>query len=112
MTLTDVLDFGSKERVLPLGLYVYVKYESSITCHSKAMANVKVFAKKETDRWTNRQAKNYVPAIYGSGGIKRMEFIIGKRGNMYQNNFDLHSEYFIIDVWLFSGSSIEGTLIL
>jgi hypothetical protein len=32
-----------------------MKYESPITCHSKDMAYVKVFADKETDRQTDRQ---------------------------------------------------------
>ena len=38
--------------ILKKGLYpkdIYVKYESSITYHSKAVANVKVFADKQTD---------------------------------------------------------------
>ena len=34
------------------------------------MANVKVFADKQTDRRTNRQAKNYMSPIYRCGGIK------------------------------------------
>jgi hypothetical protein len=45
-----------------------MKYESPITCHSKDMANVKVFADRQTDRQTNRQpdgqAKNYMPPIF------------------------------------------------
>ena len=32
-----------------------MKYESSITYHSKTMANVKVFANKQTNKWTNGQ---------------------------------------------------------
>jgi hypothetical protein len=43
-----------------------MKYESPITCHSKDMANVKVFA----DRQTDGQAKNYMPPIFRYGGIK------------------------------------------
>jgi hypothetical protein len=43
-----------------------MKYESSITYHSKDMANVKVFA----DRQTDRQTKNYMPPIFRYGGIK------------------------------------------
>ena len=49
LTLTDDLHFGTKERVLPQGIYM-CKCESSITYHSKATANVKVFADKQTDR--------------------------------------------------------------
>jgi hypothetical protein len=38
-----------------------MKYESPITCHSKDMANVKVFADRQTDR---------LPPIFRYGGIK------------------------------------------
>ena len=31
----------------------------SLTYQSKDIANVKVFADKQTDEWTSRQAKNY-----------------------------------------------------
>ena len=44
MTLTLVLKKGFYPR------NIYVKYESSITYHSKAMANVKVFVDRQTDR--------------------------------------------------------------
>ena len=37
-----------------------MKYESCITCYSKAIANVKVFADKQTDR---RMDKNYMPDL-------------------------------------------------
>jgi hypothetical protein len=43
-----------------------MKYEIPITSHSKDMANVKVFA----DRQTDGQAKNYMPPIFLYGGIK------------------------------------------
>ena len=36
-------------------LSIYVKYESSIPCHSKAMANVKVFVNKQTDKRTDQR---------------------------------------------------------
>jgi hypothetical protein len=42
-------------------------YEIPITYHSEDMANVKVFA----DRQTNGQAKNYMPPIFRHGDIKR-----------------------------------------
>ena len=79
MTLSDDLDFGNKGRVLPQG--IYMKYESSITYHSKAMAKVKVFADKQTnkqtngqtDRGTNGQANTYMPPIYRCRGIKKLE---------------------------------------
>ena len=35
------------------------------------MANVKVFADKQTDARTNRWAKNSMPPIYRCGGIKK-----------------------------------------
>ena len=44
MTLTLVLKKGFTPR------NIYVKYESCITYHSKAMANVKVFSDKHTER--------------------------------------------------------------
>ena len=44
-------NYGTKEGVLPQGL-LYVKYESSITYHSKAMAYVKVFVDEQRDRQT------------------------------------------------------------
>ena len=34
------------------------------------MANVKVFADRQTDRQTDGQAKNYMPPIFRYGGIK------------------------------------------
>ena len=34
------------------------------------MANVKVFANKETDAQTNPRAKDYIPPIYRCGGIE------------------------------------------
>jgi hypothetical protein len=46
-----------------------MKYESPITYHSKDMANVKVFADRQTERQTDRQAKNYMPPIFRYGGI-------------------------------------------
>ena len=52
----------------------YVKYDSSITYHSKAMATVEVLCRQTngvTERWTNRQVKNYMPQIYRCGGIKK-----------------------------------------
>jgi hypothetical protein len=55
-----------------------MKYESPITCHSKDIANVKVFA----DRQTDGQAKNYMPPIFRYRGIKRKIFL---------KNFDFDS---------------------
>ena len=57
MTLTLVLKKGFAPR------NVHVKYESPKTCHSKAMANVKV--DKQTDTETGQ--KLYAP-IYRCGG--------------------------------------------
>ena len=66
--MTDDLDFSTKERVL-------YDYESSITYHSKAMANVKSFCgqiNRQMDRRTNRRAKSNMPPIYRCGGIKTL----------------------------------------
>ena len=44
-----------------------MKYESSITYHSIAMANVKVFADKQTDKQTDGQTdgpKTYMSVMY------------------------------------------------
>jgi hypothetical protein len=46
-----------------------MKYESPITYHSKDMANVKVFADRQTK---HGQAKNYMPPIFRYGGIKKL----------------------------------------
>ena len=43
---------------------IYEKYESAITYPSKALANVKLFADKQTDRKTDRPAKKlYAPDL-------------------------------------------------
>jgi hypothetical protein len=48
-----------------------MKYESHITYnYSKDMANVKVFADRQTDEQTDGQAKNYMPPIFRYEGIK------------------------------------------
>jgi hypothetical protein len=55
----------------------HVKYESPIIYHSKDMANVKVFAYRQTDRQNNRQtnrrkdiqAKYYKSPIFQYRGI-------------------------------------------
>jgi hypothetical protein len=38
------------------------------------MANVKVFADRQTDRQTDGQAKNYMPPIFRYGGKKKNQF--------------------------------------
>ena len=51
----------------------HVKYESPLTYHSKVMANVKVFADKQSNRLTDKQTdrpKTICPRICDSGGIK------------------------------------------
>ena len=50
MTLTDDIDLGTKEKVL------HVKYKSSVTYHSKVMANVKVFFCRHIEKQTYREA--------------------------------------------------------
>ena len=65
LTLTDDLDFGSKERGFTQkkkkNRYMRVKYESSITYRSKVMANVKVFADKQRDKRTGQ--KQFTPNL-------------------------------------------------
>ena len=51
-------------------MHSHMKYEGPDSYQSKDMANVKVFVDKQTDKWTHRQAKNYMPLIYLCGGIK------------------------------------------
>ena len=63
LTLTDDLDFGTKETVFPKN--IYVKYEISITYHSKAIANVKAFTDKQTDKRTGQ--KLYAPDLSTRG---------------------------------------------
>ena len=75
---------------------MYVKYESSITYHSKAMANIKVFADKEMDRRTNTQAKNYMPMTYRCRGHKKEE-----------NAGDMH---FLLFTHCFQKASFTGWL--
>jgi hypothetical protein len=48
-----------------------MKYEIPIIYHSKDMANVKVFADRQTDKQTDGQAKNYMPSIFLYRGIKK-----------------------------------------
>ena len=72
-----------------------MRYESPITQHSKAMANVQVFGYKqmEKDKWTdgrtNRQAKNYMPLIYRC--IKKDDII-----TIYKNkNTPIFNSYYL-----------------
>ena len=43
----------------------------SLTMQKLWPIDVKVFVDKQMDRWTNGQAKNYMPLISRCGGIKR-----------------------------------------
>ena len=45
-----------------------MNYESPITCHSKVMANIKVFADKQTDTQTGH--KQYSPNLSMQGHKK------------------------------------------
>ena len=67
LTLTEDLDFGNKERVLPEG--IYVKYGSSITYHSKALANVKGFVAKQ--KYNRGDGKLYAPDLSMMGREKK-----------------------------------------
>ena len=53
---------------------MHAKYEVSASNGSKVIANVKV-DNRQTDRQTNRQDKNNMPAIIRSGGIKKSDLI-------------------------------------
>ena len=61
----------------------HVKYESSITYHSKDMANVKVFADRQTDRQTDKQTnrrtgqKLYAPDLSIRGIKKKLHKFAG-----------------------------------
>ena len=54
---------------------MYVQYESSITYHSKAMTNVKVFVDKQTDRRTADKGtgQKLYASIYRCGCIKNYD---------------------------------------
>ena len=43
------------------------------------MANVKAFADRQTDRWTNGQARNYMPPIYQYVGINKQSYDVSKK---------------------------------
>ena len=47
----------------------------TLSLTNQKMANVKVFAYKQTDAWTNGHAKNNMPPIYQRGGLKMSSFI-------------------------------------
>jgi hypothetical protein len=55
-----VKNFGTNRTVFVIR-NTYMKYESPITYHSNDMANVKVFADRQTDRWTGQ--KLYAPDL-------------------------------------------------
>ena len=65
MTLTLKKGFYHKEYIC--------EYESCITIHSKAMANVKVLANKQTDRQTDKQTgkKLYAPKFIDAGAYQK-----------------------------------------
>ena len=60
---------GQGHKVKKKGLVIrntHVKYESPITYHSKDMANVKVFADRQTDKQTDRP-KTICPRSFDTG---------------------------------------------
>ena len=61
LNLTDDIDIGAKEKVLPQG--IRVKYESFITNYSKAKANVIFFLQtnRQTDKPTGQNP--YAPDL-------------------------------------------------
>ena len=75
LTLKTDLDLADDlELMTQKGLvtrYTHLKYEGHNSNQSKDIANVKVFADKQTDKRTYRWAKNYVPPVYRGGGIKK-----------------------------------------
>jgi hypothetical protein len=66
-------NFKVKVLMVPLECSCHKEYtyEIPITYHLKDMANIKVFADRQTDRQTDGQVKNYIPPIFRYGGIKR-----------------------------------------
>ena len=72
MTVTLVLKKGFD----PRNIYMYAKYESSITYHLKAMTNIKKFLPK------NGQTKNYMPPIYRCGNMKKKKKMENKTKNI------------------------------
>ena len=90
VTLTDDLDFGTKERVLLKGLYMI--YESSITYHSKAIANVRVFTDKQNGQMDKRiSQKLYAPDLSMLGHKKYSN----KKVNTSNHNFLLFPQFFL-----------------
>ena len=74
-----------------------MKYESSITYHSKGMANVKVFTDKQmdketdrqTDKWTNQ--KLYAPNLT-IWGRKKLE-------NDGRTDKQIHCHLYLLKLW-------------
>jgi hypothetical protein len=76
-----------------------MKYESPITCHSKDIANVKVFADRQTDRQTDRRTgqKLYAPDLSKRGHKKdNMQFHF----QLYICEICIDVESTCIDVWV------------
>ena len=68
-----------------------MKYEDPKSYKLKDMANVKVFANKQKDKQTDKQAKNYMPQIYRCRGIKMWTVEIRyQTAHSVQSDLDLH----------------------
>ena len=79
LNLTDDLDLGIEVKVLPQNKPV--KYESTLTSHTKVIANVTIFCRqtytcRKTDNLTDRQDKGYMPPIYRCGSTKSNEHVL------------------------------------
>ena len=61
------LDLGTKDKNLQQGTHMTVKYESSLTYHSKVMANVKFFSgyTRETDRQAGQKIMHLICWYWG-----------------------------------------------
>ena len=64
----------------------HVKYESPKSYQSNNIANVKVFADKQTDARTNRQTKSICPQFInaGKGGLDKMKGFADNKFNVAQ----------------------------
>ena len=78
-----------------------MKYDSSITYHSKAMANVNVFADKQMDRWTKlMDRRKTISPDLSMQGLKK---IIFSAFSLYSKNAISKCPKFIhlVKIWIY-----------